>query len=195
MGQTVCRSVRRVTHRLLMTSVVGLALAAPNWASACWAEAGARYGVSPELLYAIAGAESSYNPHAVNRDHIKRDGTYDIGLMQVNSGSLPALAKFSIAERQLYEPCTNIAVGAWILAQKFARYGVTWEAVGAYNAACTKLRGEECSRARSAYAWRVYRYLLAERRRASAPPQVRAARLHLKPDATDMAMLLAGGTP
>lgn len=99
-------------------------------ASACWEEAGNRYGVSPSLLYAIAKTESHLNPTAINRN---RNGSYDIGLMQINSIWFPQLRKYGITEQHLLEPCVSIHVGAWILAQSVQRFGYSWDAVGAYN--------------------------------------------------------------
>lgn len=139
-------------------TIVGLGFL-PGVTGACWDEAAQRYGVSPELLYAVAKVESSLNPSAVNNGHRARTGSYDIGLMQVNSSHLPMLARAGIREADLFEPCTNIHVGAWLLAQQFARHGVGWEAIGAYNAACSQLRDGACRAARSRYAWRVYRHL------------------------------------
>ncbi len=131
----------------------------PTWALACWDEAAQRYGVPAELLYAVARTESNLNPKAINRSHLQRTGSYDIGLMQINSGHLRTLSRYGIRESDLYNPCTNLHVGAWLLADSFSRRGVSWDAVGAYNAACSQLKGEACTQARAKYAWRVYQRL------------------------------------
>lgn len=145
----------------------------------CWDEAGAHYQVAPPLLHAIAHVESGLNPRAVGRN---ANGSEDIGLMQINSSHLPRLSSYGIRREHLFEPCTNVKVGAWILADAFSRHGASWEGVGAYNAGCSSLKGAACIAARTKYAWRVYSALGVTPRagsardvgaRASAQPLVR----------------------
>jgi soluble lytic murein transglycosylase-like protein len=129
---------------------------------ACWDEAAARYQVSSTLLHAIARTESGLHAQAIA---LNRDGSRDIGLMQINSRWLTTLAHHGINEQDLLEPCISIQVGAWILAQNIARYGNNWEAVGAYNAVSPQLR--------AAYVEKVRRNLLASTapyERLPAPP-------------------------
>jgi len=129
------RGQRRRTLSVRLSVAIAFCAALPG--HACWEEAAQRYQVSSALLYAIARTESGLNPRAIGRNG---NGSRDIGLMQINSAWLPTLASHGIGERDLYEPCTNIQVGAWILAGNVSRLGYTWEAVGAYNAASPALR-------------------------------------------------------
>lgn len=149
-----------------MRTLVAAALLLGMFASqaqACWEQVAQRHGIAAGLLYAIARVESGLNPSAVNHSHWHRTGSYDIGLLQINSRHLPLLARHGIREADLFQPCTNIAVGAWLLADTMARHGTTWQAVGAFNAACTQLKGAACDAARARYAWKVYQHLPAAR--------------------------------
>ena len=105
--------------------------------AACFEEAASRYQVPSVLLKAISRVESAGNPNALNRN---KDGSVDIGHMQINSRWLPKLSHFGISRDQLWDPCTNTLVGAWILAQNVQRIGYSWNAVGAYNASSPEKR-------------------------------------------------------
>jgi soluble lytic murein transglycosylase-like protein len=134
---------------LTCVAAATLGMAGTPAAHACWEQAAQKYGVNVYLLYAIAKTESSLKPTAINRANA--NGSYDVGLMQINSSWLPTLKRFGIAEKDLYEPCVSIDVGAWILAHNIRNYGNTWAAVGAYNSP-DPARGLQ-------YAQRVYRNL------------------------------------
>ena len=98
----------------------------------CFTAAAQRYSVDKRMLVAIAQTESRLNPAAIGPPNT--NGSYDIGLMQINSGWLRSLAQHGISQSDLKEACTNIHVGAWILATNIQVHGPTWRAVGAYNA-------------------------------------------------------------
>jgi Transglycosylase SLT domain len=114
--------------------------------SLCFDEAGREYGINPRILRAIAKVESNYNPRAINRN---TNGTYDFGVMQINSLWYAVLGK----ERwnTLGDPCTNIKTGASILSSCMERYGYTWEAIGCYNSRTPDKRDR--------YAMLVYRQM------------------------------------
>lgn len=131
-------------------------VAASARAADCFEHHAARFGLDPALLRAIAWVESGGRPGAINDSHAPRTGSRDIGLMQINSRWLPKLAARGIAEQDLLRPCTSIEIAAWLLHDLVRRYGNSWDAVGAYNAACTSLAARECAAARGRYAWKVY---------------------------------------
>ncbi|MBT0663071.1 lytic transglycosylase domain-containing protein [Geobacter pelophilus] len=109
----------------------------------CYEEAGNRYGISPHLLYAISKGESNFNPFAVNHN---ANGSYDYGLMQINSSWEPALRKLGIPWNTLADPCTNVMVGSWVLSQCIRDYGYTWLAVGCYNSRTPSKRDRYAAR-------------------------------------------------
>ena len=141
--------------RRMLVALAAMLLCAGAASASCWESRRSRYGIHPWLLAAIAKVESGFDPSAVNGTQAARTGTTDLGLMQINSSWLPVLARHGITRERLFDPCTSITVGAWILAELFARYGVTWEAIGAYNAACVRLDRATCTARRAGYARKV----------------------------------------
>jgi soluble lytic murein transglycosylase-like protein len=130
--------------------------------AACFEEAGARYGIHPDLLHAISNVESSGNYAAISIPN--KNGSRDIGHMQINSAWLPQLNAMGISRDALLNPCTNTYVGAWVLKQNIQKLGYNWNAIGAYNAATPSKR--------MAYA----RKIAAELKRGVNKPIQRAAR-------------------
>ncbi|MDX9943321.1 MAG: lytic transglycosylase domain-containing protein [Azonexus sp.] len=123
----------------------------------CFEQSAKRYGLHALELAAHACVESSMRADAVNDQHSSRTQSVDLGIMQINSRWLAKLEPSGVTrETLLNDACTNIDIGAAILADLKSRHGDSWDATGAYNAACTQLKGEACTQARSRYAWRVY---------------------------------------
>lgn len=90
------------------------------------------YQLPVEVLQAIHKVEGG-RPGTVAGPN--RNGTYDLGPMQINTIWLPALKPHGIERNDLLnDACTNIAVGAWIYRQALNRHGNYETAAAAYNA-------------------------------------------------------------
>lgn len=116
---------------VILILLLGLSAVCTDTAeSFCYEAAGNRFGISPNLLHAISKGESNFNPIAINYNF---NGSYDFGLMQINSSWEPSLRRRGIPWSSLADPCTNVMVGAWVLSKCIHDYGYTWPAVGCYN--------------------------------------------------------------
>jgi soluble lytic murein transglycosylase-like protein len=98
----------------------------------CWDEAARIHSVDPVLLRSIGWQESRGKPNAIGPK--LPDGNRAIGLMQINTIHLPTLKRNNITYEDLFEPCTSIKVGAWVLRDCINKFGETWRAVGCYYA-------------------------------------------------------------
>lgn len=85
-------------------------------------KAGAKYGVSPKLLAAVAKVESSYNPNAVSKSGAQ-------GLMQL----MPGTAK-GLGVKNSFDPEQAINGGAKLLAHNLKEFKSLPLALAAYNA-------------------------------------------------------------
>lgn len=94
--------------------------------------AGRDFGIDPSLLKRIATIESSLNPNALNRN---KNGTVDIGLMQINTIHLKRLSKIGVTQALLYDPEVNIYVAALLLSSHIRKGGYNLETIGRYHSA------------------------------------------------------------
>lgn len=102
----------------------------------CFEEAARYHNVDPWLLMSIAYVESRFDTKAINRN---KNGSYDTGMMQINSIWIPTLKKKGIDKSLLNDACASTYIGAWILSDNIKRYGYNWRAIGAYNSGNPKL--------------------------------------------------------
>jgi soluble lytic murein transglycosylase-like protein len=116
--------------RLVVTLLAMLTACDPAHANfgACFEHAAQRRHIDVNLLLAIGHVESRYRPWEINGH------TGAIGVMQIMPFHLKWLQRYGIDRIDLLDGCTNINVGAFLLADFIRMYGNTWRAVGAYGA-------------------------------------------------------------
>lgn len=123
--------------------------------------------VDPVTMAAVVKQESGGQPWVVNNNTTRKSATFvskaaamaaavaavgrgesvDMGLVQINSKNLPALG---LSVEQVFDPCTNIAAGANILAAGYKRTGSLGSALSIYNT------GRSDSKIGLAYAQKVF---------------------------------------
>jgi len=128
------------------------------------AAAAARYYDVPELLlHAILQKENG----RVGEMTRNKNGSWDIGIAQINSGWLPRFAPYGVGAQALRDnSCTNIYAEAWVLRYNANLVANDWfKATMAYNIG-VKTRAPERLRAGYRYAvevvnrwWKLHQYV------------------------------------
>jgi hypothetical protein len=96
----------------------------------CINDAAIAYHVPTRLIIAVLETEHG-KLGTVTKN---KNGTYDIGLMAINSSWLPALEKHGITQQDIqFDACVNIKVGTFILSKKIAGRSDLAIGIGDYN--------------------------------------------------------------
>ena len=109
--------------------------------AACIMMASQTYSVPTPVILAVLHVEGG----RIGQESSNRNGTKDLGPMQVNTIWLPQLAQYwrtsqYIARRWVRDDaCTNIHVGAWILSRKINEAGSLGGGIARYHSATPHL--------------------------------------------------------
>ena len=137
-----------VIGAILFVSVVDAAFAATFTREQCIAGASAHYLVHPDIIRAILRQEGG----RVGAVSWNRNGTYDIGPMQINSSHLSELRGFGISRDQLLtDECLNIYIGTWMLKKAIVTAPNVWAGIGDYHSHTPDLN--------VTYQWQVWQRL------------------------------------
>ena len=123
------------TFCVAVAATIALLASPPATADVCkgniFNEAAALYHLDPDLLRAITWVESRGVPGAVGPR--LPDGHRAWGAAQINDVHLPELVSYGVTQRDLLNPCVNLKLSAWVLANCIQAKGAIWAAVGCYN--------------------------------------------------------------
>ncbi|MDD3028807.1 MAG: lytic transglycosylase domain-containing protein [Alphaproteobacteria bacterium] len=109
--------------------------------AACVLLAASTYQVPEAIVIGIMNVEGGRIGQEVGPN---KNGTYDLGPMQVNTRWLPELQKaWKVSEKTARswvrdDGCVNVHVATWILRQKIDAAGSLWEGVAAYHSTTPK---------------------------------------------------------
>lgn len=96
----------------------------------CINQAALTYQVPAKMILAVIVTEGGH----LHQSHANRNGTQDLGPMQINSRWLSKLSPYGYTKTQLLnDPCANVAAGTWILSRELANSRSLWQGVGHYH--------------------------------------------------------------
>lgn len=115
---------------------------------ACIAQAAAHYRAHPDIIRAVIGTEGG----TTGKISKNKDGSFDMGLMQINSVHLPELARYGITQEMLVgNECLNIMIGTYLLQKNILLSNDFWHGVGSYHSKTPSKN--------TAYQYRVWEHL------------------------------------
>lgn len=129
--------------------------------ASCLLMAAQTYEVPPAVLIGIMHVEGG----RPGTQSANKNGTYDLGPMQINTLWVPKLAKYwGVNEKLAHkwirdDACTNVGVAAWIIRRHLNETGSLAKAIGYYHSRTPNL--ERSYRARVLAAMRQYRLIKA----------------------------------
>ncbi len=96
----------------------------------CINKAAYEYKVPAKLIVAVLNVERG----RVGMIQANKNGTYDLGPMQINTSWWPTLYHYGITPQAVrYNACTNIKVGTWILGKAIASEPNVLTGIGNYH--------------------------------------------------------------
>ena len=96
----------------------------------CINQAAIHYLIPAPLIIAVLKTENGKNGMASQN----KNGTVDLGVMQINSSWLPTLAHFGYTAKDVqFNRCKNVDAGAWILSSEMKSTASIWRGVGDYH--------------------------------------------------------------
>ena len=107
----------------------------PQVLAACFLLASHNYNVPPAALLAIMRVEGG----RVGLESPNKNGSFDLGPMQINTIWVPQLAQYwkvdhiTARARVRDNACVNVHVAAWILRQRINQTGHLWGGIAGYH--------------------------------------------------------------
>lgn len=97
----------------------------------CINAAASEFHVPAKLIIAVLNVERGKTGFMMKN----KNGTYDMGPLQVNSRWLPTLERYGYSENDIvFDGCTNVKVATWLLARAITHNSQSfWNAVGDYH--------------------------------------------------------------